>query len=178
MSSRPVSGVPQRPIVEKISTDRVDQYLPYEPPSQRALNGAAVYIVDQRNRPLKAEGWMFGQGAPRTSAQRDLTGAGAPYHGLRAGHLLPAARGGSGDWYNLVPITFEVNNSQAASIESFIAAHVRNQAQIFLQVYVRYTGQNRIPDELTYYVYGIAANGAARLMEKRQIGGARPIYWS
>lgn len=178
MSSRPIPGKPQRPIIEKISTDRVDQYLPFQPPDHRALSGAAVYVVDQLDRPLKAEGWMYGTGAPRTSAQRDLTGAGSPYHGLRAGHLLPAARGGSGDWFNLVPITFEVNNSQAASIESFIATHVRNQALIFLQVYVRYTGQNRIPDELTYYVYGIAPNGAARLIEKRQIGGASPIYWS
>jgi len=175
MSSQPI---PRGPIVERVSTDRVDQYLPYQFPDPRALQGQSIYTLDTMNRPVKAEGWMSATGAPRTSAQAQLTGRGSPYHGLRAGHLLPAARGGSGEWFNLTPIEFEVNNRQAASIESLIATHVRAGKQIFLQVYVRYAGQNRIPDELTYYVFQVDQHRTPRLMEKRQIGGAKPVFWS
>ena len=178
MSSGAVPSIPRRHILERVSTDQVDQYLPYEQPDPRALAGDAVYLVDQWNRPLRAEGWMQNTPAPRTSAQKDLTGPGSPHWGLRAGHLLPAAQGGSGQWFNLVPITFEVNNSQAASIEAFIRGHLRNSVQIFLQVYVRYSGQSRIPDELTYYVYGINSSGGTHLVEKRQIGGDKPVFWS
>lgn len=168
---------PGTPIVETVSSDLPSgSYLPYEGPSARAVgSGSPVLSLDPALRPLKAQGWMFEDAASRTSAQRQMTGPGSAHQGMQAGHLLPAARGGPGQISWLVPLEEHVNKSQIASIEAFIKARMDAGSSVYLQVFVRYLGEGKIPEELTYYVYELV-DGALKLSEKRMVGGEAPVF--
>ena len=178
-SSRAITrpAVSRPPRVQRVSTDMpTTDYLPYEVPDAGSVtDGAHLHLIDGMNRPLKAEGWLSSEGAGRTSAQGELTGPGSAYHGTQASHLLPAARGGSGQWFNLVPLEAAVNKGQMASVEAFLATKVKGGSSIYAQVYVKYMGKNRIPTELTYYIYELA-NGKLSLIEKRMVGGEAPVF--
>ena len=62
-----------------------------------------------------------------------------------------------------------------ASVEAFINGKVKGGSSIYAQVYVRYMGKNRIPTEVTYYIYELV-NGKLSLIEKRMVGGEAPVY--
>jgi hypothetical protein len=161
----------------RVSQDIAGRYLPFEFPAAAELaSGEHLHLIDQLERPVKAQGWLFeGAGGSRTGAQRALTGPGAPYHGTQASHLMPDFAGGSGEWFNLVPLESEINLSQMGSLENFMRGRLAEGDQLYLKVYARYDGANKIPSELTYYIFRREATGL-KLLEKRMVGGAAPVF--
>jgi hypothetical protein len=147
-----------------------------EPTAAELASGEHLHLLDQLDRPVKAQGWLYrGAGGSRTGAQAAMTGPGSPFHGLQASHLMPDFAGGSGEMFNLVPLESEVNKSQIASLESFMRTRLDAGDQLYLQIYVRYDGKANIPAELTYYIFRRDASGL-NLLEKRFVGGAKAVY--
>jgi hypothetical protein len=141
-----------RPNVVSTTIDRPGGYVSLGD-TPNFSSGSVTYVVDSQGRGLAAKGWAYDTKGGRTSAQVEMTGRGAPFHGLQASHLFPDFAGGSGLDFNLVPLESQINQSQIATVESFVRSEMRAGREVYLEVYARYDGASKIPSEMTYLVY-------------------------
>jgi hypothetical protein len=157
---------PGTPAAYRLETVRVEGpgYLPVTDPDPIAVaSGANLHSVDAAWRPVKAEGWLFPEAAPRDRPAQafvsdPVKGAAtsralpAMYH---AAHLIPAQFHGTGRGVNLVPFPAEVNVGAMKTFEDMLAERLAAGEQIYLQAFVRYGDEGKIPAEIAYRVFQV-----------------------
>jgi len=160
----PPAGPQGDPLLLTTSVERGGR-IPSSPPNLLASeSNRHLHLLDERGRPMMAEGWLYEVPASRVEAAQELVSGGTRGM-MHASHLIPARYGGMGLRANLVPLRAETNLSPIKVIENSLADPLRNGVPVYLQVYVRYGDEGQIPAELTYHIYEAQAGNLVKVRE-------------
>ena len=154
--------------------------LPHAPPDARAVTtGSHLHYVDASGRPLLVEGWLFpptgGGRAPGSAAAQAAVTQGQP--GLHGAHLIADRFGGAPRAANIVPFSADANLSSMKIVENMLAERLASGRQIYVQAYVRYADEGRIPAEVAYRVWAQQPNGTLARIDEVIVDFLNQRFW-